>query len=561
MKLLSNLKNALSLLATPLPKKARQLSESPLYLLMFCLLVNSLSFPYLGFQHDSLFYLAAALPDGLERIGAASPLLPAVQLLKLLISIIGAKLTFFIFYIGSKALLFSALIALVQHFYRGSLSFLAVVLLCCLQWPYSGYGIFQLNESFFTPRLPAIALAIWSLVYFLRGYNFASVLAGILCFALHPLYGCYCLGFYIFMLALGKEAGLARSLALCLILPLLSIIGYYTFSELPIFQLRDSEHLQLLFLRSAYYFLPLFDARDISIFAILLFLNISLIPLLPELRRILLSSFLLSLSAILGSTISYFLPLEFLFLAQPIRACFLAIPLCVILSLSALQQGLPGPKKFLVLAILCLVILGASFSTLAFVFVLIWLAVLVLTGRRLWLAFLLCVSFGFGFLNAHFPETNAGRKQRIQATEQLAPHIPAGSTVYWPGMLEEIWVGLAAESYFSIDQMAPLIYSSRVADTFKSRIPHVAPFEQQYSNLAEQNGYSGRFMQSRLSPLKLPLKIEDPFQVRDLKAALQVLCEDPLLDFVILPERVTVSMKEVSPDLFIQRCQADSRGE
>ncbi len=173
------------------------LAGQPFLLLCLLLAANGLVRPYAGLIHDSRLYAAQVTEhvapgtlaqDLYLRYGSQDGYTIFSLLLAPLVRLVGLDAAFLVAYLLCKALLFWALIRLVLALVEdrpaalAALFYLAVAVL-----PFGGNGIFHLNETFLTPRIPASALVLLALRQMLLGRRWPvlPLLAGSL--LLHPL--------------------------------------------------------------------------------------------------------------------------------------------------------------------------------------------------------------------------------------------------------------------------------------------------------------------------------------------------------------------------------------
>ncbi len=154
-------------------QKVLQFCESPLNLLVLILLVNSLSMPYRGIKHDARLYafeVVNQLQDNVlhdelslcyARAGKFSifsaMVLPATRML-------GVPVSFFLIYLVSKTLFFLGLQRLVCRLVpKRSVAIISLLLIAATSVGFGGMRVFNVNESFLTPRILATGLVLFGL--------------------------------------------------------------------------------------------------------------------------------------------------------------------------------------------------------------------------------------------------------------------------------------------------------------------------------------------------------------------------------------------------------------
>src|SRR5439155_17929354 len=105
-----------------------------------------------------------------------------------LVALLGVTAGFFVIYLASKALFFWAALRLLRALVRdGAAVVLGALFLAVVPAPFGGNEVFNVNESFMTPRLASVALVLFGLERLLAGRPGVSfaLLAG--AFLLHPI--------------------------------------------------------------------------------------------------------------------------------------------------------------------------------------------------------------------------------------------------------------------------------------------------------------------------------------------------------------------------------------
>jgi hypothetical protein len=163
------------------------------------LAVNAVSLPYSNLAHDAQLYALQVLnrvsngafsADLFLKFGSQDLYTPFSRVAAPLARLVGIEWSFFVFFLVSNTLLVVAIERLVATLIDDRvLCTLALLFVVMSPLPYAGLGVFQVRESFFTPRIAASALALFALTATLRQrYGFALALAAIATLA-HPLMG------------------------------------------------------------------------------------------------------------------------------------------------------------------------------------------------------------------------------------------------------------------------------------------------------------------------------------------------------------------------------------
>jgi hypothetical protein len=175
----------------------RDLARRPLSLLLAMLALNALAAPYAGLMHDARLYAAQvwhrlderAFADDLFFLyGSQDQFSIFSRVVAPVAAMVGVPAAFFLFYLAGKALYFLAALRLVFRLVPGRvLAVVSLLLLAVSSIPYGGFGVFGVNEPFFTPRPIATACVLLGVERVLAGrfgLAFLVVLVGGL---MHPI--------------------------------------------------------------------------------------------------------------------------------------------------------------------------------------------------------------------------------------------------------------------------------------------------------------------------------------------------------------------------------------
>ena len=173
------------------------LAEKPWTLFWLLLAVNTVALPYAGITHDARLYSVQVLnqvedgayaDDLFFRYGSQDQYSLFSRLAAPVVGWLGLAPAFFVLYLVSKSLLIWGMMRLVQTLVPNrAASTLALIYCMAITIHYSGHHILNVQETFLTPRLPAIALVLIGLDLLLRGRPAASLLVLMFALVLHPL--------------------------------------------------------------------------------------------------------------------------------------------------------------------------------------------------------------------------------------------------------------------------------------------------------------------------------------------------------------------------------------
>ena len=163
------------------------------------LALNAVSVPYANLVHDAQLYALQVLnrvhdgaftSDLFLKYGSQDQYTPFSWLVAPLARVVDVEWTFFLLFLMSSALVIVALDVLIRALIADRLWATATTMFAAISsMPYGGLSVFFVREGFFTPRMPATALAIFALGCALRGHHGTSVVLAALATLIHPLMG------------------------------------------------------------------------------------------------------------------------------------------------------------------------------------------------------------------------------------------------------------------------------------------------------------------------------------------------------------------------------------
>ncbi|MEM7311590.1 MAG: hypothetical protein AAF497_00420 [Planctomycetota bacterium] len=170
---------------------------APLNLLVLLLLANSLWMPYRGIQHDARLYAFEVvnqleddvLHDELSLCYARAGKFSLFSTIVLPITkAIGVPASFFLIYLLSKTLFFAGLQSFVCSVIpKKSIAILSLLVIAGTNVGFGGMRVFNVNESFLTPRILATALVLFGLERLVRRRWFQSIGLMGLAMTIHPV--------------------------------------------------------------------------------------------------------------------------------------------------------------------------------------------------------------------------------------------------------------------------------------------------------------------------------------------------------------------------------------
>ena len=174
-----------------------RLADKPWTLFVILLAINAVTRPYSGIAHDSRLYSVQVLnrveggsygDDLFFRYGSQDEYSLFSRLAAPVVSALGLPIAFFLIYLASKGLLIWGMMRLVQTLIPNRTAGVLSLIYCVvIPIRYGGQYILNVQETFVTPRMLAIALVLIGLDFMLRGRPIVSLLALIFAAALHPL--------------------------------------------------------------------------------------------------------------------------------------------------------------------------------------------------------------------------------------------------------------------------------------------------------------------------------------------------------------------------------------
>lgn len=344
------------------------LARRPLVLWLLCLALSALAQPYPGILHDARLYALQVLNqveggafghDLFLRYGSQDQFSVFSAVAAPLAAILGVPTTFFLLYLLSRALFLYGLMRFILELFGATrLGVVAVLVLAVDPVHFGGFGVFQVNESFLTPRLPACGLTLLGLAWMLRGHPLRAAGCFVLGCLLHPLMAI--VGFPILLgwlvVTRWPERGLIGLTALaivgCALVLGIPAVGYALFKRM------DADWLEQVRLVTTYNFPLHWRTWDYLTLA----MNVAVVGVTArllvrtDLRR---ANFLglvvlIALGGLLATTVSSVLGYRILFQGQPYRALWLlhllAVPCGFTLVARAWATGSEGQRVAALLA-------------------------------------------------------------------------------------------------------------------------------------------------------------------------------------------------------------------
>lgn len=173
------------------------LARTPVVLVAMLLAMNAVISPYAGIAHDASVYSLQALNRSTagafagdlflkygsqDRFSVFGPIAaPAIRLM-------GVRPAFYVFFVLSAGLLIYAMLRLNRALLRDPAMAAAGTIVAAINplW-YGGLWVFRVNESFFTPRLPACGFVLLGLEQLITGRFWWSLALLFAAALLHPL--------------------------------------------------------------------------------------------------------------------------------------------------------------------------------------------------------------------------------------------------------------------------------------------------------------------------------------------------------------------------------------
>lgn len=175
----------------------RALAASPARLFGVMFALNALSNAYAGVVHDAIVYSLQALnaatrgaygSDLFLKYGSQDRFTVFSPLVAPLVRLIDVRPAFFLLFLASTALWLWAASRLIRHMFDdAAVAVAASIFVAVAPMWYGGIDVFRVAEPFFTPRLPACALAMLGISWVLRDkiWRALAILAGAA--LLHPI--------------------------------------------------------------------------------------------------------------------------------------------------------------------------------------------------------------------------------------------------------------------------------------------------------------------------------------------------------------------------------------
>jgi hypothetical protein len=173
-----------------------------------------------------------------------------------------------------------------------------------------------------------------------------------------------------------------------------------------------------------------------------------------------------------------------------------------------------------------------------------------------------------GFLaatNSTYPVSKRKRAELVQKIRAELPGLKVDSSplsLYWPGMLDEVWFRLEQLSYFDAFQCAGVVFSRHTAIEAARRSELVAPFERYYYHAYRERRYGGSF--NSIPRMALGMYPRSSSTDRPGSGEIRRLCSDVALDLLVLdylPVELERYARRVSADLNVIDCRGIRNGE
>lgn len=188
---------AIQALPASLADALRALARRPYLLAALLILINAAATPYMGIVHDAQIYTGLVLnridPDFLSsdlffRYGSQDKYSLFSPMMAPFVALLGPKIPFFVGYLLSITLLFTALTRLVVKLWPDSpAAVVGLIFLALVRVPYGGHVPLHVIEPFLSARVPACALTLWAFTDILERRWGRGSLAMLFAFAIHPL--------------------------------------------------------------------------------------------------------------------------------------------------------------------------------------------------------------------------------------------------------------------------------------------------------------------------------------------------------------------------------------
>ena len=520
-------------------------------LLLTCLLLDALFFPYSGISHDAALYFLQVENNLLDKhfendiffkYGSQDNYTLFTFLLTPISSLLGTEFTFFALYILCKVLYYSGSIFLFETLFKSrKVTILSTLLLATYPIHFDGGSVFALNESFFSARSVSYALVFFAIALASKGRFAASTSLYLVCGLFHPFTAFWGSFFSIFEFLIIK-----KRLKLFFLLIPISLIFIFLDSQMP--------EAQISFMRDSrkYFFASDWGEKHLLRVACSILISILGITYLRDNSRkyalIILSLIFVSLTL---SLIPQFFPSKLLITSQAYRLmffCFIfSIPILFKLLLTLENKKTISKKLITIIVLLCIIEISLFFfgifiskiqiSPLAFytkIFSFFKSPALLILGivflnyiskkgsiSKVLLSLLMLV-----FQTIFFYVPNNSSYAQIFDTKYedkkfIAKNVNCNAntstkTVYWPGELHEIWFKLHCNSYYSRGQLGGSVYSKDLSAEATRRLNIV--------NKIEADWFFNDKINPDLLSIKIPREIERHFKDENF----QILVEDVL---------------------------------
>ena len=156
----------------------RQLSalvDRPVLLLLVLLAVNAVTRPYANIAHDTRLYSIQVVnqcengafnDDLFFRYGSQDSFSVFSRIMAPLVKVLGLEIAFFIVYLVGTTILIAAMIRIVRRLIADRLlALLALLFMVIAPLEFGGQGTLRVHETFLTPRLLSMGLALLGLDY------------------------------------------------------------------------------------------------------------------------------------------------------------------------------------------------------------------------------------------------------------------------------------------------------------------------------------------------------------------------------------------------------------
>jgi hypothetical protein len=361
-----------------LQRSLEELARRPWLLWLVTLALNAVTQPYPGIIHDARLYGLQVLnrvEDGalahdlFLRYGSQDQYSVFSIVAAPLATWIGIPGAFVLLYLLSRALFLYGMMRLVLQLFGTSPWTVATVLVLAVDpVSFGGYGVFQVNEAFMTPRLPAVGLAMLGLAWMLRGHYLVAAGLFFLGCLLHPLMAVVGFPLLIGWLVVSRwpQWGLLGltvvALLGCAIVLGIPPIGYKLFGYM------DPEWLDQVCLVTTFNFPFQWCPGDYRLLAFtVLVVGATAVLLWRENRpaaNFLGLTLLAGLGGLLATTVSSGMGYRILFQGQPYRALWLvhllSVPCAILLLVRAWQSGQERTRILTILGVSGLLINPAT---------------------------------------------------------------------------------------------------------------------------------------------------------------------------------------------------------